>query len=185
MKCSLGLAGSDSGWEQCRGTPQAHKVSTSYSSYLHQHNVWRLLGFLVLPAGPPLCHCPRALRGAERCREPVVAWECRGEPSRHHAPPLPLAGSSFPSSPGTGAWQRRQPKGLLLAGVQRGLRNHQGMAFPPQPLEVQRWTMDRRHAGQAACHDGWEMDRCRAGQAACRDGWALPLHRDASGFSAV
>lgn len=38
-----------------------------------------------------------------------------------------------PSSPGTGAWQCRQPMDLLLAGVQHGPGNFQGMAFHPNP----------------------------------------------------
>lgn len=38
-----------------------------------------------------------------------------------------------PSSSDTGAWQCRQPMDLLLAGVQHGPGNFQGMAFHPNP----------------------------------------------------
>lgn len=158
------LWGSRWGWlgpiwvgSRVRGHPTSTKGAQATCT--RQHNIWRLLGFPALPPGSLLCHCPHVLRGAEQCREPVAAWEFWVEQSGHHAPPLPSAGSSFPSTPGAGAWQHRQPAGLLLAGVQHGLRNHQGTAFPPSHWKPKggRWTGAVQGRLRAATGGRWTV----------------------------
>lgn len=43
---------------------------------------------------------PSCTVGTEQCREMVTAWECRSEPSGHHALLLPSAGGSSPRALG-------------------------------------------------------------------------------------